>query len=233
MNEQEKNRLSSLSYWFPKISKLGILVPKTIIVSCNHEDIMKAYYGEQEIDMTFIEELMRAANNLKYPIFMRTDLSSGKHNWKNTCYVESIDRLIPNLFLLSEYNEIGRFHYTSIVIREFLQLETSFSAFPGHMPINIERRYFIREGRVICHHPYWPQEAFKDYGYHDLTNLNMESEEEISLLTLLAEKVAAVLPEYWSVDFAKTKQNEWYLIDMAVGEHSYHWKTCENLKSNS
>jgi hypothetical protein len=222
MDEAEKNRLSSLAYWFPLVSNLGIPVPKTVVVPSVWEELLSP---------EFIAKLDAEAQKLGYPVFMRTDLSSGKHDWKNTCFVSDPTVLGSNLVFLDEYNRIGKFGYTSIVLREFLQLETRFVSFPGDMPINKERRYFIRDGRVVCHHPYWPQEAFYENTLFihgtNLDLLNHEDNHEVTLLTGYAEKVAAVLSGYWSVDFAKTKSGEWYLIDMAVGEHSYHWKPCE------
>jgi hypothetical protein len=224
MDENEKNRLSSLAYWFPIVSTLGIPVPKTTVIPCVWEEL---------ISPEFIAKLELEADSFGYPVFMRTDLSSGKHDWKNTCYVPNRSAIVHNLVLLDEYNTIGRFGYTSIVLREFLRLETAFVAFPGDMPINKERRYFIRDGMVVCHHPYWPQKSFNEtelsmYG-RKLALLNHEEQDEITLLTSYSEKVASVLPGYWSIDFAKTEDGVWYLIDMAVGEFSYHMKPCEAI----
>lgn len=44
------------------------------------------------------------------------------------------------------------------MIRRFLDLEHRFSAFEG-LPISKERRYFIRDGAVLCHHPYWTNDV--------------------------------------------------------------------------
>lgn len=222
---------NSLAYWFPRISGLGIPVPKTVLISCNQKDIWTG-----EID-GLMSQLMDCASTLGYPVFMKTDLCAGKHDWKNTCYVKSASMLQNNLYRLAEFNELAGgamgLPYNYIVLREFLNLETSFTAFPGDMPINKERRYFIRDGKVICHHPYWPKEAFEDRSESPnwethLEFMNWETQAEIKLLTQYAETVAGVLPEFWSVDFAKAKSGTWYLIDMALGEQSYHWKGCPN-----
>jgi hypothetical protein len=237
----EKNTLTSLSYWFPRVKDLGITVPRTEIIPCDPMELLQGTYSEE-----FIIQLIDAASRIGYPVFMRTDLCSGKHNWKNTCFVPDQDALIRNLYPLAEFNELADIcglPYTSIVLREFLNLEIGFEAFPGKMPINKERRYFIRDGEILCHHPYWPLEAFRGGSIHvdrlidsgenkewreKLNDLNREDPEEIALLTSHARQVSHALPGFWSVDFAKTKNGPWYLIDMAVGQASYHWKGCPN-----
>lgn len=40
----------------------------------------------------------------------------------------------------------------------------------------------------------------------------------------LAEKVAKRFEGYWSVDFARLRDGRWVLIDMALGEVSWHPK---------
>ena len=39
--------------------------------------------------------------------------------------------------------------------------------------------------------------------------------------------VGDVLDGYWSIDFAYGQDKRWYLIDMAIGEESYHWIECK------
>ena len=50
----------------------------------------------------------------------------------------------------------------------------------------------------------------------------------IAELTELAKTVALVFSDDWSVDFAMTIQGNWYLIDMAVAQDSWHPEDCEN-----
>lgn len=205
-----------------------------MIVPADRGQILGAMEGGN-LSADFIEALESASSQLGYPVFMRTDLCSGKHDWKETCFVPKAGDLMPHLMALCEFNELAQIiglDYTSIVLREFLELETSFTAFHGEMPINKERRYFVKEGKVVCHHPYWPAEAFKghtnDPGWEaKLADLNYESGEEISLLSGLAKKAGEALGDSWSVDFAKAKNGNWYLIDMALAESSYHWEGCE------
>lgn len=139
----EKNKLTSLKYWFPLVKDLGIPVPKTVLVECDRGNILNHMDGLEELNPNFRMELFREAAMLGYPVFMRTDLCAGKHDWKNSCFVQNDLSLINNLYSLISYNElcdIQGLPYSAIVLREFLDLETSFQAFPGDMPINKEPR---------------------------------------------------------------------------------------------
>lgn len=227
---------TSLLYWWGFVKDLGIPVPVTHIVPVDHSMMCDAMDGGRPLAPEFVAAMKETANLLGYPVFMRTDLSSGKHEWEKTCFVADESKLLVNIFELALANEMGPCMfgppYAAFVLRGFLQLETSFVAFSGKMPINKERRYFVRGGEILCHHPYWPEEAFvghtRDGDWRTkLTELNDEtSEEEIELLSGYAKTVGEKIGGCWSVDFAKAKDGTWYLIDMAQGHESYHWEGC-------
>jgi hypothetical protein len=54
-----------------------------------------------------------------------------------------------------------------------------------------------------------------------LAEANREGD-EVTLLTDYAEKIGAVLPGWWSVDFMLGADGVWYFIDAAEGEKSWH-----------
>lgn len=225
---------NSLLYWFPKLSNLSILMPKTVIVPIDRKRVQRVFDGEQ-LPGKIEHALHAAAKELGYPLFLRTDLCSAKHNWKNSCYVPNQSELIRHMISVCEYNECsGLFgmDYTAIILREFMLMESSFTAF-NEFPVNKERRYFVLGGEVLCHHPYWPEEAIeghtKDSDWKTkLAALNVEDESEVLLLSKYAEMVSIAVEGCWSVDFTKTKNGHWCLIDMALGAASYHWPGCSN-----
>lgn len=234
---------NSMLVWWPKIKDLGIPVPKTEFVPIAREETLESVCDGTPLTpgvKDSIAQVRNLADSFGYPVFMRSDLSSGKHSWKNTCFVRKADSIESNILTLCGEHELWTLlglNYKAIVVREFLELETAFTAFSGDMPINKEFRFFIKNGEVICYHFYWPEEAFNSHparmaGTPDykvkLRELNQLSEQEDKLLNSYARTVGAVMPEFWSVDFAKGKNGVWYLIDMAVGENSYHWPGCPN-----
>ena len=215
---------NSLLYWWPKIKDLGIPVPETRITA---------------LDATAVRN---AAAELNYPVFLRTDLCSGKHDWNASCFVSDESKVYNNLAKVIESNVrwqmLGIFPQAAVV-REFIDLESSFTAFVGDMPITKERRYFVRDTKVLCRHAYWPESAFNNHPARmanganwrgKLATLNTVDSSEL-ILDSYAETVSRALEGFWSVDFAKAKNGKWYLLDMALGENSYHWPECERNKA--
>lgn len=236
----EKN---SLLYWYPKIKKLPIPMPKTVIVKIPFENFLN-FLDDPSALKDYQKEIILAAKKVGFPLFLRTDLASGKHDWLETCYVEKPEKLMRNIYGVVEANftadpvrhPLG-LPCQALVFREFVELDCKFKAFNG-LPIARERRYFIKDGKVMCHHPYWPEDAIRfwretkepDNWKEMLAELNLERPREIKLLTSYAEKVAEILEGYWSIDFAKAKTGIWYLIDAALGEESWHPK-CRKVKT--
>lgn len=185
-----------------------------------------------EHDMKILHD---AANRIGYPLFMRNSYTSGKHNYVDTCYVPNEVVLEQHLYRVVEDSALHDQLMTSIIIREYLELDSKFCAFRG-FPVAIERRYFVSEGKVSCFHPYWVEEAIEFR--HDsepvenwedtLQKMNTQTPEEIALLTGYAEKIAAVLEGDWSLDFAKGRNGLWYFIDAAESKKSWHPSGCKN-----
>lgn len=125
------------------------------------------------------------------------------------------------------------------IAREIIPTTSSFVAFHGNMPIVKERRYFVRDDQVVCHHPYWPEEAFKKrqvstYDWRKcLDEMNIESQDEVDLLSELSVKVGKKIGGFWSIDWLWSEPRQaWFLTDMAEAEVSYHWPGCENVFDN-
>ncbi len=226
----------SLLFWFPKIRNLPIPQPKTSIRTLSERE--KSQFGNwiegqdsKEITQVLCD-LREIIREYGYPVFIRTDLASGKHSYKDSCFISSEDKLERNLAEIIEFNycaDIMGLAFEAIIVREFIELEASFVAFWGNLPIAKERRLFIKEGKIDGHYPYWPEEAIRpnDEGFlpdnwkEQLASLNKIDSGERKTLTTYAMLVTEVLEGYWSVDFAKGKNGEWILIDVATGDKSW------------
>lgn len=228
---------SSLLFWWPKVRDIGIPVPTTAIVPLSNED-GRAYLDGKSLPSNFVLTLQEYAKVMGYPLFLRTDQASNKHGWKDASYVPSEKELLPHLGQVLEFNELAHIMglpYEAVVLREYIPLQSSFEAFHGRLPIAKERRYFVRNGEVICHHPYWIEDAIEGYRPSKenwkelLSELNDESEDEIKLLSLHAGLVSSAIDGYWSVDFACSRTGKWYLIDMAEGQASWH-PDCDKIE---
>lgn len=225
---------NSLLYWFPKVKNL-VPVPETVWVEIP-ENTWVVEWLDGGIPREFINKLKEKARGIGYPLFMRTDQFSGKHDYRDTCYVKSEDNLARNLFRLIEANEcadVVGLPVNAIVLREFIELDWRFHAFSG-LPIATEVRYFIRNNDVQCWHFYWPEDAIKfveeDIDWRsELRDMMAEAKTDEHIHMRYAKKIARNVDGYWSVDFARAKNGKWYLIDMAIGEESYHQSECKYL----
>lgn len=232
---------SSLLYWWPRIQHLKISMPRTEILPVSREPFLKAIDPPHTAAEKYYQAIKETARKIGYPLFLRTDLVSGKHDWKNSCYVEREEDLISHVFSVIEFNEtadILGLDWKALVFREFIELDWKFKAFWGEMPVARARRYFIKDGQVLCHHSYWIEDAIAQSGFKPkepdwrdlLKQLNFQTKKEVKLLSEYATEVASVLSGFLSVDFAHAKDGRWILIDIALGKESWHPERCPKRK---
>lgn len=232
---------NSLLFWYPKVKDLGIRTPFTDFVNLSKKELKEYYSGKGDTCSlgrlgTEVAQLIKDKFDL--PVFVRTDQISNKHFWDKACYVDNLETLRSHLFeiiccsMMADF--LGALPIEAIVVREYIPMDTRFRAFAGNMPVNPERRYFIRDGTVLCHHSYWIEGAIQEPLHNKLPEnwkellreANMETDPEWQLLHNYARKIAKAIEGFWSVDFCLSKNKEWVLIDMAEGQKSWHPEDC-------
>lgn len=225
-----------MNFWYPLVKDLDIPIPKTeIILTRNDTFAWWELLDGNKLSKKDLKILYGTARRIGYPLFMRNDLTSGKHQYKDTCYVQDEAVIERHLYNIIKDSAIKDQLMISIILREYIELAWKFKAFRG-LPIAPERRYFIDHGKVSCHHPYWIHDAIEFRfgtdpveGWEDmLTEMNTETDDEIALLTGYAEKIATRLEGAWSLDFAKSRSGLWYFIDAAEALKSWHPSGCKN-----
>ena len=229
---------SSLLVWYPKVKDV-LPCPKTVIVELTDDEISSLVGMLDGIPPSpwLVDRLDAAAREIGYPLFLRSDQGSGKHEWKDTCYVPFEGALLKHVAQLVAWHEMAGIlglSFRALVFREFLTLDAPFTAF-NDMPVARERRYFVRDGKAVCWHPYWAEQAVLAYRgatplpadwQQQLAQLNAMDDAEVATLTGMAETFGEQNPGFWSVDFAMTKAGQWVLIDAARGELSWHPDDC-------
>jgi hypothetical protein len=189
----------------------------------------------------FLTEIRGACIQVGIPSFLRTGHLSNKHDWKHSCFIDretlkDKEKLREHIFSLVEMSALATIDRVMPIdfwaVREFIETEPYFHYFSGEMPITKERRYFVRDGKIECHHNYWDRKAFgndiDEKKYEEMAKL---TEEDEKTLNSMASYVAHLFSGYWSVDFLKGKNGTWYMTDMAIGERSHH-PPCPVPKSN-
>lgn len=220
---------NSLDFWFPRLLKAGVSVPRTEIVRSDVEFI-EVFDGKKPDGLDgFMEEIARAAERIGYPVFCRTSHAAGKHEWTDTCFVPRPDDLAQHVLNLVEWSAMADLLGlpTDVwAVREMLPTRPAFHAFRA-MPVCRERRYFISDGKVLGGHPYWPPASIVNPSEVDWENrlavLNHESDDEVAELTALTERVAAQFEGAWSVDWLYAEERGWVCIDMAEAARSFCW----------
>lgn len=217
-----------ISYWYPKLTKLDILTPGTLITTTDI-DLARAFLENKKADddiKAFLAKLLFDVDTIGLPCFIRTGHFSGKHSWDSTCYLQDRNKLIPHVSNLIEWSliiDVIGLPVDTWAVREFLETEPMFYAF-DNMPINKEWRYFIRDGEVEYKQPYWPVDSIRMPSCENWEELLRESYlEDYPILEELSLKIATEFDDYWSVDFMPTK-NGWYCVDMAEGDQSFRWE---------
>lgn len=227
---------NSMTIWWPVVERLGLPAPRTIMVPISQEMWEAAINGDAP-PAADAQALAEAAERIGYPLFLRNDLTSGKHSWGRTCYVPSREAFLRHVYRVIEDAELHwAWPVLALAVREYVPLESTFEAFDG-MPVSRERRYFADGGVNLCRHPYWPEEAIADGDWRRtlpedwrdrLAALNLEREDE-AVLRPMAEAVTRELGGTWSVDFARARDGRWLLIDMALAASSWHPEACPSL----
>jgi len=227
---------NSMLYWWLKVKHLDIPMPKTeiVVLEMGQYNVYDLLDGSEEAARAMdknLPSIKSAIEKVGVPAFIRTDYTSGKHEWLDTCYYDAGKGVRQHVAGLVRYSGNSDLMIDAIAVREYIPMQTGFTAFTGRMPVNPERRYFVRDGAMECHHPYWIPEAVAEGTLSDdlpenwlelLVGMNEESPEEAELLTGYATQIGSVIGGYWSVDFCKAKDGRWIFIDMATGERSWH-----------
>jgi hypothetical protein len=260
MKEPIVNDPASMFYWWPKVKNLNILVPRTELFYTGPDfywNALDEMVGNKDNIKDMCDKLFHAYREFvrdpisvkdRLPIFMRGDLTSGKHNWEKTCYVNTIDKqkFLTHVFnIVAEHGLIDEMLH-GFAFRQFIQSKSSFVAFRGRLPIKKEYRAFYdgKSQSVSCIHQYWPEDAIERGTSSKelppnwrqlLKDLYMEDdlpalyEHLIETSMFIGEAISTKECPDWSLDFM-WGINGWYFIDCAPANRSWHPEDCENQR---
>lgn len=226
-------------YWWPKIKNLPIPQPRTEIYIIPKDVLSKL--KEENMENLDMEEVKEVARKIGYPLFLRTDMASGKHFWDRSCFVEKEEDLKSHIFEVICFNlcadVFGGLDFHALIFREYIPMDNLFTAFYGKMPVNPEIRFFIRDRETLCWHWYWCYDAIEEPSISNWKEVMDKTKKEMRLeewdfLFKKTKMVAKVMEGYWSIDFCRGKNGVWYLIDLAEAEKSWHEEGCKYKQTN-
>lgn len=226
---------NSALLWLPRITEAGLPVPQTIIVPYEHYKCLSIFDGEHSDEFERLSEaVMAAAREIGFPVFIRTDLTSAKHSGPDAYKIEVDGKNRPIAETLEDTELktwLERAGAKAFLVREFLNLKASFTAFMG-LPIAREFRFFADKDRVHCAHGYWPPETIEDHRPSSddwRTKLDLMQCDPPPELSMMAVQAAVACGgDLWSVDFCQDVDGKWWLPDMATAADSFHWPGCPN-----
>jgi hypothetical protein len=204
---------TAFEFWYPKVEGLAP-TPKSAVFRISPsalwqmiEPVAENKRHEQEYKEV-ADAISGFSNVIGVPFFLKRGNFSAKHSWKDACFVDSSDteNIIRHMVEIATDAELcDCAPEYCFVARALIPTKCAFKAFWGKMPVTKERRYFIRDGQVEFHHPYWPPDSIEtEYDLHTdepnwkalLAEVNRETPEEVEHLSQQSRKVASVLPGY-------------------------------------
>ena len=241
--------ITRLSYWFPKLERVGLPVPKTVIIPGTEKEIKNLVecYDDKKprAVLDLVERIHNAAESVEYPFFLRNDFTSAKHQWDKSCFVKCKEDILSHMVQIFEYAECaqGGTPIDVWVVRELLPtIKRGVCRRYHNMPVVKEFRYFVDGCKIECYHPYWPKDALEQgdvewiewedwnpelvpvHAYKQLCS-PLHPLERPEIETLVQCAGCAVGGGRWSVDVLETEKG-WYITDMAQAHVSHHWEGC-------
>src|SRR3972149_1322162 len=225
------DKLTCLSYWYPRLETAGLPVPRTTILHA--PDLISLLDGETPAGWhDFLQQVKDACLKHELPCFLRTGYGSGKHYWDKTCFVADVEKVDSHIYELVEWSEIADFAglpHDIFAIRTLIPTRPVFKAFHG-FPVTREFRVFIRDEVIEHTQPYWPPAAIEDHNpdkenwrelLYWISKLADHEKQELHWFAIRACR--AVGGGYWSVDLLEDKDGDWWITDLAIGKRSFKW----------
>lgn len=232
---------NSMDHWWPILRQADVPVPHTVRLEITDTETFQDGLELPLPNETALQDAVREVSGP--PAFLRSDLMSTKHDMGKGSRVDNVESARSNIAGIVENHHLawGAPMPSSYYVREWLDLYSTYSAWAYDYhdyptPIAAEQRAFINDGKVYDTGFYWPMDGitrpdrddWQDRYYDLIETVNKNSDR----LRPLIEKVASEFTTgYWSADFALTESLEWYCIDMARGEFSWHPEDIEPVRT--
>lgn len=237
---------TSALFWYPRLQvQTELPLPLTEFVPYDHFRFMLFLEGDPEAANygDYPREVAQAVGTaikaVGLPAFVRTDLSSAKHDGPASYRVMLPTDLLPVVSATVSDNEMKFWmapdrNPQAFLVRQWLDLAGGFRAFgmhgqPGHLIAREFRVFVYDDGREGCWHPYWPEHSIEDHrpdrdDWRDVLaeQSRLDDTDRLDLLGMAAEAAGTLQRGSWSVDFAQDRDGDWWLIDMAVADESFH-----------
>lgn len=206
--------------------------PETEVVEIDFMDSLSLLDGDTDPEGIPQADLIDAARDLGWPVFIRSDLTSAKHEGLGAVQARDETNVRPVTADIVSDCAMKSMFPSALLVREWIDIEAEFTAFDG-LPIGTEFRVFAGPDDVQCAHYYWPEDSIRNASLPEdewqearkrAADEPLPSSVRVAATSAArhANKHEATDPlAVWSVDFALDADGEWWLIDMALAAESW------------
>ena len=242
---------SRMSFWWPRLKRLPVPTPETVEI-----DITK-YYSHREsmviLDREVAEVLVDAISRHGFtpPVFLRGEYSSGKFDYPQTCFLDSLEYedILHHLAAILQDEAGNGFYSRKIYIRRYYPPETIFTVVKPvgpkkipWFPIAKEVRVYVYNGRPRYWVRYWSINSIKHNWNNKLYILPSNWRSiwrrryritpiDLKILYRHSMAIASNFEGDWAIDYMKTVDARWLLIDM--GDIRVSWRPEDKREYNT
>lgn len=164
----------------------------------------RSVWVEGDLAPARIVEAARAFGDA--PLVVKDFVKSEKHLWKEACFVPRASDLSALLRVVTRFlEERGPDLEGGLVLREFVALELLGEHPRSRMPIAVEARVFVLDGRPVHVLPYW-----------EGTSARVPSPP----LDQFAQALGRVPSRFFTADVARRTDGEWIVLEVGDGQVS-------------
>jgi hypothetical protein len=176
-----------------------------IIESCSPRTVWLELGAGEEPAPEALERVLAVFGDR--PLVLKDYVKSQKHHWNEACYVPSASDLGAVRRVVRRFLELqGEDLQGGLVFREFVELEPLGTHSRSGMPLTLEHRVFVLDGRVLALMPYWEEGS-----YDRAQTLSLE---------VFSGVLRAAPARFYTMDIAKRRRGGWILVELGDGQVS-------------
>ena len=148
-------------------------------------------------DMNAITDLLREFGNT--PVIVKDYVKSRKHEWNEACFIPDASDTSKATQVVRRFIELQDDDLQGgLVFREFVEFEPMGVHPKSGMPLTLEYRLFVLDGRVIVASPYWE-------GHAQVAEPPIE---------LFEKALGGVRSRFFTCDVAKATDGRWMIVEL-------------------
>lgn len=149
-----------------------------------------------------IKDLLLSFGNS--PIVIKDYVKSQKHYWEEACFIpnasekRAVEKVVKRFCELQGADLAG-----GLVFRQFEEYQSMGTHSLSGMPLSIEYRLFVLNGRPLLSCPYWEEGAY---------------EGQAPELSVFEDLLSRIESPFFTADFALRKDGEWRIVELGDGQ---------------